>query len=103
MVTLAIGALLYPWLAFAHGLAFRLLPGQPTYWSSPFTMLFYSAAYTALYRRRLWITVAMLIAYVVAATAVLLALVAAVVLIAKSAGWVPDHPKAKISAPARRE
>ena len=99
MTTLAIGALLYPWLALVHGLAQRFLPGQPSYWSSPFTILFYSTAFAALYRRRIRVTVAILIGYVAAGTIVLLALVAGIVLIARSAGYLPGQHSARVVAP----
>ncbi len=102
ITTLAIGALLYPWIGLSYGL--QVLFGVPINVANNINTVvssaFYIFAYANLYHRSLLVTLAMWIAYIVMMVVVVLALVVAVALIGKSLGYLPDAKRAPAAASA---
>ena len=94
VTTLAIGALLHPWIALAHGILVHVISSSPGYWTAPITLFFYSSAFAILYRRKVVTVLAIVIADVAAGVLVFLALILGVVLMFKALGYIPDKKPA---------
>lgn len=106
MTSLAIGALLHPWLALSHGILVHVISSPPGYWTAPITLFFYASAFAILYRRKVVTVLAIIIADVALGVLVLLALLFGVALIFKALGYIPDEKPARTTpvaaAPAPR-
>lgn len=97
LTTLAVAALLYPWITIAQKLMADRLPGGSMPWTMPFSVTFYAAAYAALYRRRIWTALPIFAGYVLS----LLALLAGIALLVAHARQA--QPAAKAPATAARK
>ncbi|MBX3593943.1 hypothetical protein [Sphingomonas sp.] len=63
VTTLAIGALLYPWLVLVQGVMAALRVEDPVGITTPVTMFFFTASYAALYRRHWGKVLAWIVGY----------------------------------------
>ncbi|MDB5677328.1 hypothetical protein [Sphingomonas bacterium] len=89
LTILTVAALLYPWLKLVQGVIVHRLPGEPTWWTMPFSIAFYSAAFAALYRRRIWTALPIFGGYVMA----LVALLAGLAVLAAQTAHKPSPPQ----------
>ena len=98
LMSLTIGALLYPWVKVAQEIIAHRLPGDATWWTMPFSVTFYGIAFAALYRRRIWTALPIFAGYVLAFAALLVGLL----LLVAQVMHKPAAPPVTTSAKAKR-
>lgn len=103
ITTLAIGALLYPWIGLSYGL--QVLLGVRVNVANNINTVvssaFYIFAYANLYHRSILVTLAMWIGYIAMMVVLLLTLIIAVALIGRSLGYFPDTKPVPTAAVAK--
>lgn len=96
LTTLAVSALLYPWIALSYGV--QVLSGVritvANNINTVVSSMFYVLAYAVLFRRSIKSTLAWFVGYILMAVVAVLVVIVAVALVAKVLGYAPDKPAA---------